>query len=130
VVHRRAEAPDVREHVRFTGFVAEETLPALYSGAVALVFPSLAEGFGLPLLEAMAADCPVLCSDRPPMNEIVGDAGYCFEPEYPEDIAEGLQRVLGNEEVRKALIARGRRRVLRFTWTVTAESLWRQVLGS
>lgn len=129
VVHRRAEQPDVREHVRFTGYVAEETLPAVYAGALALVFPSLAEGFGLPLLEAMAAGCPVLCSDRPPMNEIVGEAGYCFEPEYPEDIAEGMALAVCDETWRQGLIARGHQRVLRNTWTVTAESLWRLATG-
>lgn len=129
VVHRRAEAPDVREHVRFTGYVSEERMPALYAGALALVFPSLAEGFGLPLLEAMAAGCPVLCSDRPPMNEIMGDAGYCFEPEYPEDIADGIERILGDEELRQTLIARGKKRALRFTWEASAESLWRQIQG-
>ncbi len=127
VVHRRAEQPDVREHVRFTGYIADEVMPALYAGARALVFPSLAEGFGLPLLEAMAAGCPVLCSDRTPMNEIVGDAGYCFEPEYPEDIAEGLKQAICDDEWRQGLIARGHQRVLRFTWTVTAQSLWRLI---
>lgn len=128
VVRRRAESPDVRDHVVFTGYVPSEQLPAIYRAAKALVFPSLAEGFGLPLLEAMAAGCPVLCSDRPPMNEIVGEAGHCFEPEYPEDIAEGLQRVVCDEEWRRGLVARGHQRVLRFTWTVTAQALWRQVL--
>jgi glycosyltransferase involved in cell wall biosynthesis len=125
VVHRRADQPDIREHVRFTGYVSEEVLPALYAGARALVFPSLAEGFGLPLLEAMAAGCPVLCSDRPPMNEIVGEAGYCFEPEYPEDIADGLELAVCDEQWREGLIARGHQRVLRYTWTVTAQALWR-----
>lgn len=130
VVHHRAEAPDVRNHVRFTGYVAEENLPALYAGARALVFPSLAEGFGLPLLEAMAAGCPVLCSDRPPMNEIVGEAAYVFEPEYPEGIADGMECVLLNEGFREELIQRGHQRVLRFTWEVTARSLWRLVQGT
>jgi glycosyltransferase involved in cell wall biosynthesis len=127
VVHRRAEEPDVRDHVVFTGYLPGEQLPALYRAARALVFPSLAEGFGLPLLEAMAAGCPVLCSDRPPMNEIVAEAGYCFEPEYPEDIAEGMALAVCDEQWRRGMVAQGHQRVLRFTWTVAAQALWRQV---
>lgn len=127
VVHRRAEAPDLRPHVHFLGFVAEAHLPALYARARALVFPSLAEGFGLPLLNAMAVGCPVLCSDRPPMSDVVADAALRFDPEDPDDLSRAMERVLGEPATVERLIAQGRERAREHPWTATAQALWRLV---
>jgi glycosyltransferase involved in cell wall biosynthesis len=127
VVHRRAEAPDLRSDVHFLGYVVEEHLPALYAKARALVYPSLAEGFGLPLLQAMAAVCPVLCSDRPPMNDVIGEAGLCFDPEDPDAIAAAMASVLDEPERMGSFVERGRDRVRDYTWTATAQALWRLV---
>lgn len=124
VVHARAEAPDLAGKVVFTGFVDDDLLPGLYQGARALVFPSLAEGFGLPLVEAMASGCPVLCSDRPPMNDIVGEAGVLFEPESAQSIAEALTRIVGDKRLRRRVSRRGRRRAADFDWCSTARRLW------
>jgi glycosyltransferase involved in cell wall biosynthesis len=127
VVHRRAEAPDLRPHVHFLGFVAEAHLPALYARARALVFPSLAEGFGLPLLNAMAVGCPVLCSDRPPMSDVVAEAALRFDPEDPDDLARALERVLDEPDLVERLITLGRERAREHPWTATAQALWRRV---
>jgi glycosyltransferase involved in cell wall biosynthesis len=103
--------------VRFLGYCPLDDMPALYEGASALIFPSLFEGFGLPLLEAMWCSCPIVCSDVTSLPEIAGDAALLANPHSPEALADALSRVLTDEELRRALIARGRRRVLDFSWT-------------
>lgn len=91
-------------------------MPALYEGAAALLFPSLHEGFPLPLLEAMWCDCPIVCSDTTSLPEIAGDAALLVDPRSPEALAHAVRRVLTDQAERRALIERGRRRVTRFTW--------------
>jgi glycosyltransferase involved in cell wall biosynthesis len=103
--------------VRFLGYCALDDMPALYEGAAGLVFPSLFEGFGLPLLEAMWCDCPIVCSNVTSLPEIAGDAALLADPRSPEELAHALQRVLTDEDLRRLLIARGRRRVKDFSWT-------------
>jgi glycosyltransferase involved in cell wall biosynthesis len=104
------------ESVALTGFVPEEDLPALYSGAVAFVCVSLYEGFGLPLLEAMACGTPVLASDTSSIPEVVGDAGLLVDPLEPGEIAAGLERLAGDAALAERLSARGRERAAGFTW--------------
>ncbi len=123
-VHARAAEPDLSGRVHFTGFVNDDHLPALYHAASAQVFPSLAEGFGLPLVEAMSAGCPVACSDRAPMNDIVGEAGLLFDPDDIGDIARALEQVLKDEPLRRRLVDRGRRRARHFDWSTAARKLW------
>jgi glycosyltransferase involved in cell wall biosynthesis len=103
--------------VRFLGYCPLDDMPALYEGARALVFPSLFEGFGLPLLEAMWCDCPIICSDVTSLPEIAGDAALLIDPRSPEALAHALCRVLTDDELRCGLIARGRQRVQAFSWT-------------
>jgi glycosyltransferase involved in cell wall biosynthesis len=91
-------------------------MPALYEGAAALIFPSVFEGFGLPLLEAMWCDCPIVCSNTTSLPEIAGDAALLIDPHSPEAIAEAMYTVLTDEALRRVLIARGRRRVREFSW--------------
>jgi glycosyltransferase involved in cell wall biosynthesis len=98
------------------GYVSDDQLPAIYSSARALVFPSFYEGFGLPPLEAMAAGCPVISSQAGGLAEVVSDDALIVEPENPASIAEAMRRVLDDEGLRKDLIRRGRDRARDFSW--------------
>jgi glycosyltransferase involved in cell wall biosynthesis len=114
-----------------TGYVDEADLPALYALAEALLFPSFDEGFGLPVLEAMAAGCPVVCSDGV-AREFAADAARYCNPNDPAGVADALRPLLSDETLRQTLIARGRRQAARFTWANTAaatEAVYRQVLS-
>lgn len=105
-----------------TGFVTDDELVRLYSGASCFVFPSLAEGFGFPPLEAMACGTPVVASDRPALPEILGDAAVLVDPVDPAAIAEAMVRVLESEELAADLRRRGLERSAQFTWESCAES--------
>jgi len=132
-LRRSVEAAGVRQDVRFFGFVPERTLAALYRLADAFAFPSLYEGFGLPPLEAMACGTPVVTSRISSLPEVVGDAALLVDPYDVEDIAAGLERVLGDEALRATLIARGRLRVKDFSWERSVSAIhahYMKVLGS
>lgn len=105
-----------------TGYVDDETLAALYSGALALVYPSVYEGFGLPILEAMACDCPVVCSNTSSMPEVAGDAAHFVNPTNPMEIAAALEKVYSDAACRNELIRLGRLRVQDFSWVKTARA--------
>lgn len=102
------------------GFVAPADLRVLYAGATAFAYPSLYEGFGLPLLEAMAAGLPVVTSDRSSMPEVAGDAALLVDPESVDAIAGGLTQLLDDDVLRHELAEAGRRREACFTWDRTA----------
>jgi glycosyltransferase involved in cell wall biosynthesis len=102
--------------VRLLGHVDDATLRALYQAAVALAFPSLYEGFGLPLLEAMAEGLPVVAGAAGSLPELAGGAAVMVEPTDVEAIADGLERVLCDSELRKQLSTAGRARAADFTW--------------
>ncbi|MCA9753289.1 MAG: glycosyltransferase family 4 protein [Gemmatimonadetes bacterium] len=103
-------------YVRELGLVPDEDLAALYHSAVALVFPSLYEGFGIPLVEAMAAGCPVVTSDWGAMKEVTGDAAVHVDSRRPEALAEAVLDLLRHPERREELAARGRVRARDFSW--------------
>jgi glycosyltransferase involved in cell wall biosynthesis len=105
--------------VRFLPDVADDDLPALLSGALCFVFPSLHEGFGLPPLEAMACGTPVIASNRTSLPEVVGDAGLLVDPE-PEALAAAIGLLIGDAGLRLALRERGLERAAAFSWTRTA----------
>lgn len=112
----------VEGRVRFLDFVPDEDLPGLYDHAECFALPSLYEGFGLPVLEAMAHGVPVVVSNTSSLPEIAGDAGVYVEPEDVSSIVSGLQRVLSEKgSVRAARIARGKARVGAFTWDAAAK---------
>jgi glycosyltransferase involved in cell wall biosynthesis len=116
--------------VRFLGPCPPADMPGLYEGAVGLVFPSLFEGFGLPVLEAMWCDCPVVCSNTTSLPEIAGEAALLVDPRSPKDLAHALHRVLTDESLRRDLIERGRQRARAFSWakfTLAVLSVVRQV---
>ncbi len=107
--------------VVWTGFVGRAELNALYSGASAFVFPSLAEGFGLPVLEAMQCGAPVVASSLTAIPEVVGNAGLLVDPRDPEALADALLEVLEDQSLRQELREKGLRRVAAFTWKQCAE---------
>lgn len=94
----------------------DEILAGLYSSAKALVFPSLYEGFGIPPLEAMSFDCPVVCSNTSSMPEVVGDAAEFFNPADEDDIGAAIERVVSSLEKSSQLIIKGKARVKQFSW--------------
>jgi len=109
--------------VRFLGFVPDDDLPALYTLAELFTFPSLYEGFGLPPLEAMACGTPVVCSNRPSLPEIVGDAALMVDAENVEELAAAMRRALEDEALRAELITKGLAQARRFPWEKAAQSL-------
>jgi len=110
----------IKERVVFTGWVPEEDKPTLYSGARALVFPSLYEGFGLPPLEALACGTPVIASNRGSLPEIVGDGGLLLEPDDLEGLAAAMQKLLSDDTLREDLREKGLAHAARFSWEKTA----------
>ena len=124
-------APARPEGIHVTGYVDEEDLPVLYGLAEALLFPSFDEGFGLPVLEAMAAGCPVVCSDGV-AREFAGDAVRYCNPSEPATIADALRPLLDDPALRRAVIAAGRHQAEGYTWEHTAtatEAVYADVLG-
>ena len=109
-----------------TGFVDAQLLPPLYAAADLFVFPSLFEGFGIPLLEAMATGTAVCAANVSSIPEVVGDAALLFDPREPDDIARQLERLLHDSALRQQLVARGRQRALQFTWDDAASGVLQQ----
>ena len=105
----------VPHRIRELGYVAAEDLPALYAGAAVFAFPSLYEGFGRPVVEAMASGVPVVASNTTSLPEIVGDAGLLVDPEDTDALAQALLRVCKGDELRSVLIERGLERAKEFT---------------
>jgi glycosyltransferase involved in cell wall biosynthesis len=117
---RRLERSGLHDRVRLLGYVPDEDLPALYTLARALAFPSLYEGFGLPAVEAMACGTPVVTSNRSAMLEVGQGAAALVDPMSAEDIAAGIDRVLRDESLRAELRAAGFARAARYTWPCVA----------
>ena len=104
------------------GHVAEEDLPAIYSMASLFVQPAIIEGFGLPVLEAMACGCPVACSNTSSLPEVAGDAAVYFDPLSVDEIVERLREVLLSPELQADLAGRSRRRARQFSWATEASA--------
>jgi glycosyltransferase involved in cell wall biosynthesis len=119
----RAAALGVAETVSVIGYVPEPALRALYAGATAFIFPSLGEGFGLPLLEAMACGTPVVTSDRSALPEVAGGAALTVDPTDTAALATAIEQVLSDPGLREGLRRRGSERVRTFTWARTAAAI-------
>jgi glycosyltransferase involved in cell wall biosynthesis len=111
------------ERIHFVGFVDDDDLPALYSLACAFAFPTWYEGFGLPVLEAMACGTPVVAADNSSLPEVVGEAGLLVDAGDPEALCEALARLLTNRGLEAHLVLAGRRQARRFTWEGAARQL-------
>lgn len=120
LLHQHARALGVEHDVRWLGWVEQADLEGLYACSELLVFPSLYEGFGLPVLEAMQRGLPVACSGRGSLAEIAGDAALIFDPEDPAAIAAAMARLHTDEPLRRQLIAAGREQAARYTWAAAA----------
>ena len=123
--------PDLPNVIK-TGYVTVAELHALYAGSRALVLPSLYEGFGLPVLEAMASGTAVIASDGGALPEVCGDAALIFPAHSVRELQESLQQLVRDESLRRGLVERGRKRAASFSWRLTAErthAAYRRALG-
>lgn len=117
---RAAEQSPFRSDILFTGYVREQDLPALYSGAFGFVYPSYFEGFGLPVLEAMQCGVPIIAGNRTSLPEIVHDAGALVDPFDEQALANAMARIVDDGDYRAELAARGLQQAKEFSWTETA----------
>ena len=116
----------IENHVEFLGAnISETDLASIYTGARALIIPSLEEGFGLPALEAMSCGTPVICSDRGGLKEVVGDAGLIIDPCRHESITQAMTDLIGSNELRDQLVKKGFLQTAEFNWDVSASIIQR-----
>jgi glycosyltransferase involved in cell wall biosynthesis len=117
-----------QENVLQTGYLTDGELRALYESAACFVFPSFYEGFGLPLLEAMALDCPAVASNAASLPALGGDAAIYFDPKSPRQMAEAITRVLTDAVLRDQLSQKGKNQAGKFRWRDTAQRTWAAIL--
>jgi glycosyltransferase involved in cell wall biosynthesis len=132
-LRERTQALGLDRDVRFPGWISAEELEGLWAMAAAFVYPSLYEGFGLPVLEAMARGVPVACSNASSLPEVAGDAALLFDPRQQGEIATAIMRLLDDPQLSGDLRARGLRRAQEFSWDRTAQltlDSYQRALGS
>jgi len=127
-LRRTIDECELQNLVHFCGRVPSGKMPSLYRGAEAIVFVSLYEGFGLPILEAMASDVPVVTSATSAMPEVAGNAALIVDPYSVDAIAGALVCITTDEKLRSELVAKGRVRLREFDWDSSAEKFWRLIL--
>jgi alpha-1,3-rhamnosyl/mannosyltransferase len=127
---RRIQALEAAGRVRHLGWVEDSSLAALYSGATLMVYPSFYEGFGLPVLEAMACGCPVLCSWSSSLPEVGGDVARYFRPRDGGDLARRIRELIDDAAVLAEMSAKGRRRAQGFSYRTSAEQMLRLMRGA
>jgi len=118
-----------KDDVIWTGYLEVAELAKLTASAYAMVYPSLFEGFGIPILEAMTCDVPVIVSNTSSMPEVAGDAGLLVDPTSPEDIAAKMMMVYKDEVLRNKMIAAARIQKQKFSWDISAEKLWQTLMS-
>jgi glycosyltransferase involved in cell wall biosynthesis len=123
-IRARIESSTARDRISLLGFAPPDELAAWYARASIFAFPSLDEGFGMPVLEAMAAGTPVMTSNRSGLPEVAGDAALLVDPMRTESLVEGLRKLAQNEDLRKDLALRGRARAALFTWDKAVRETW------
>ncbi len=132
-IRLEAELAGQSKRIHFPGFIADDDLPAIMSGATALVYPSLYEGFGIPVAEAMACGIPVLTSNVSSLPEVAGDAALTVDPTDVDGLAESIRTLAGDEALRADLSEKGLKRATRYTWSKAAEltlASYRKVRGA
>jgi glycosyltransferase involved in cell wall biosynthesis len=120
----RLQALGLTDQVRRLGFVPDEDLPALYSLAEVFAFPSIYEGFGLPVLEAMACGTPVISSNASSLPEVAGEAAIQIAPTEVREWTQALERISNDAELRASLRERGLKQATRFTWEAAARQTY------
>ena len=120
IVRKKAEELNLSDKIVFAGFVKDDEMAALYSGASVFYFPSLYEGFGMPVLEAMACGTPVVTSPSCSIPEVAGDAAIFADPSSPKEMADAIGRCMNDQALRDGLISKGRKRSEFFSWDKTA----------
>jgi glycosyltransferase involved in cell wall biosynthesis len=131
-IQARIEASPARERICLPGYVSPKDLAGWYAQAAIFAFPSLDEGFGMPVLEAMAAGTPVVTSNRSALPEVAGDAAILVDPEDIDALGQALRNLTGKCDLRDELSRRGKERARRFTWekaVVETWNLYRELLG-
>lgn len=123
-VHRRIAVSPARDRIETPGWVTPEQLDALYREASVFAFPTLDEGFGIPVLEAMAHGVPVIASNRPALAEACGKAAMLVDPLDEESLADGLRRLVGNPGLREHLTTGGRHHAAQFSWERAVQRTW------
>jgi glycosyltransferase involved in cell wall biosynthesis len=116
----RFEGSPYADRIRWLGYVPEADLPALYGGALALVYPSVYEGFGLPVLEAMSCGAPVVAARISSLPEVAGEAALYSDPDSADQLAAAMTRIAAEPALRDELRSRGVTRARRFSWAETA----------
>jgi len=127
---RRLTSAPLAAHASHLGYVPDEAQEALYAGARVLVLPSLDEGFGLPALAAMSAGVPVIASRRGALPEVVGSGGILIDPERPGELADALERIIGDDQWAFSQGAAGLARARAFSWPIAAATLRRAYLDA
>jgi glycosyltransferase involved in cell wall biosynthesis len=117
-----------RSNIQYAGYVGDDDLAALYGGALCLVFPSKTEGFGIPLLEAMARGCPVISSNAASLMEVGGDAVVYVDPDHGEGWRNAIIGMSGNDDLRAKMSVRGRKRASLFSWKRSAQLYLDEIL--
>ncbi len=115
----------MQDRVIFAGFAADDDLPALYSGSLCMALPSLYEGFGLPVLEAMACGVPVITSNLSSLPEVAGEAGILVTPTNLDEITNALDRIITDTALRETMIMKGLQQAQKFSWETGAQQLLR-----
>lgn len=126
-VQEAIEKHNLGEQIVEPGWITNEELAALMQNATAFVLPSLYEGFGIPVLEAMRQSAPVVCSDIPPLREVADEAALFADPRNPEAIAKQLHAFISSEELRQEYIQRGNKQYPQFSWDTTAAGTWKVI---
>ena len=122
----------IQDNTTFVPYVSQELLPKVYAGADLLVMPSTIEGFGLPVLEAMASGTPVVCSRAASLPEVAGAAALYFDPASAEELAKRIEELLNSRELQESLRAKGLERAKQFTWEESTRKhveLYHRLLG-
>ncbi len=129
-IFTKAQELGLEQQVIFPGFINNQDKPALLSGALAYLFPSLYEGFGLPVLEAMACGTPVLTSLTSSLPEVAGDAALLVNPHQVEDIAKGIKTLITNNSLRRELTQQGFQQIRKFSWDKAAAQVFEIMANS
>jgi glycosyltransferase involved in cell wall biosynthesis len=123
-LYARVEGAGLQKQVKFTGYVPDEDLVLLYSSAELVVYPSIYEGFGLPILEAMSCGRPVITSRSSSIPEVAGNAALLVDPLSIDELATAISSVLNSRHLRRELTDKGIARAAQFTWRDTAQRTW------